>query len=301
MPRIHLGVAAAALVVALIAHPAWPQTLPGVKPGEMSKIVSKSPPEYPALAKQRGIQGNLLVAVTVSAKGEVNDVQLLAGPTELAAAAGAAVRQWKYEAYSIDGVPSAVTTTAFVLFRLASRPEPPDNMSELSTLADLYPLHEQCRFLIEGNRPDEAIEMCKQSAELSEKLPREEYSPYHILCWDEYAVFLLKQGRAAEALAGFDKECEYASRLLKTDDKSYGIAYWHRALAHQTLHDNAAAEADFVIAEKSLSAARSGGGDEVVRRNAGLALNKVLRQHASLLDSEGRSEDAERLRIQVKP
>jgi TonB family protein len=301
MAKIQLSLAVTALAAGLTAPPLWSQTLPGVKPEQMGKIESKAYPEYPAAAKQNGVQGNLLLAVTVSPKGGVDNVQLLAGPAELAGAAAAAVRQWKYQPYMLEGIPTAVQTTAFVMFRLENRAEPADNMPELKTLADLYPVHEQCRYLIEKGNIEEALETCKESADMSEHLPPQQYAAYHIFCWDEYAVLLLKQNRAADALTAFDKECDYAGRLLKSDDKSYGIAFWHRALAHQTLHDNAAADADFAVAEKSLSAAKSGSQDEVTRRNAELALNKVLRQHASLLDSEGQHVDAERLRIQVTP
>jgi TonB family protein len=299
MRRFFFGLFVLAVMAWSPVKRANAQTLPGAKPSEMGKRLSEANPTYPPAAKRQGIQGAVLLAVTVSEKGDVKDVQLLAGPPELAAAAADTVRQWRYAPYLLEGEPSAVITTAFVMFRLSDQPAFDDDRKNLDVLADLYPLHAQCRYLIEKKEAEEATETCRESAELSEQLPAKLFGGYHILSWDEYAVFLLKQDQAAEALAAFDKECGYAGKLLQTNDKTYGIAFWHRALAQQTLHQNAAADADFTTAEKSLAEAMTNQQDIVVRRNAELALNKVLSQHASLLDSEGRHEDAQKLRVRV--
>jgi TonB family protein len=58
--------------------------------------VHKVPPAYPAIARQMGISGTVIVTATVDASGKVIKAESTSGNKLLASAAIDAVKQWKF-------------------------------------------------------------------------------------------------------------------------------------------------------------------------------------------------------------
>lgn len=85
-------------------------------------LVKKVQPIYPPLARQARIQGTVVMLVSINKSGEVADVQLVSGHPMLAPAAIAAVKQWKYEPYLLNGEPADIQTTIQVNFTLSDKP-----------------------------------------------------------------------------------------------------------------------------------------------------------------------------------
>jgi TonB family protein len=90
-----------------------------VDAGEMQKHIERSvAPVYPEVARQAGIEGDVVLRVTVSSSGRVTDLTVIDGPPILARAAVGAVQQWRYQAPRMNGRPANVVTTLVVSFRL---------------------------------------------------------------------------------------------------------------------------------------------------------------------------------------
>jgi TonB family protein len=86
---------------------------------EMQKHLERSvAPVYPEVARQAGIEGDVVLRVSVSSAGRVTDLKILDGPPILARAAVEAVQQWQYQAPKMNGRPANVVTTLAVSFRL---------------------------------------------------------------------------------------------------------------------------------------------------------------------------------------
>lgn len=86
---------------------------------EMQKHLEHSvAPVYPDVARQAGIEGDVILRIYVSSTGQVTDIKLLDGTPILARAAMLAVQQWRYQAPRMDGRPTAVVTDLVVSFRL---------------------------------------------------------------------------------------------------------------------------------------------------------------------------------------
>jgi len=83
-----LQAAALALMVAL--------AMPGIA-AEARAVKSKAPPVYPEIARRMRISGEVKLSVTVSAEGNVTDVQPISGNRALTEAAEEAVRKWRFE------------------------------------------------------------------------------------------------------------------------------------------------------------------------------------------------------------
>jgi TonB family protein len=78
------------------------------------KLERRVEPEYPPLAKAAGIEGRVVLDVTVDADGTVSDIKVVGGHPLLVKAALDAVRQWKYAA----SAQLPATTTVTLQFRL---------------------------------------------------------------------------------------------------------------------------------------------------------------------------------------
>lgn len=79
----------------------------------------KSPsPAYPEAALKSKLDGDVVLEAVTDTRGNVIEVTWVDGHTMLADAAKAALKQWKYEPYYIDGKPHPVRFTVVVKFRL---------------------------------------------------------------------------------------------------------------------------------------------------------------------------------------
>jgi TonB family protein len=78
-------------------------------------LLKRVEPEYPKELQHRGIEGTVRLALTVSARGSVQAVEVMGGNPILAEAAEKAARGWVYS-------PSATTSTIEVSIPFAVRP-----------------------------------------------------------------------------------------------------------------------------------------------------------------------------------
>jgi protein TonB len=75
-------------------------------------------PQYPTEARAQKIQGVVTLDVQIGSEGVVHNIAVVDGNPLLAEAAVAAVRQWRYEPYAVDGRPVEMQTRIRVRFTL---------------------------------------------------------------------------------------------------------------------------------------------------------------------------------------
>jgi protein TonB len=73
---------------------------------------------YPSLARAQHIQGQVLVDALIDTNGRVSAMRVVSGPVLLHQAAMDALRQWKYQAATLDGKPVPMHLTVTIQFRL---------------------------------------------------------------------------------------------------------------------------------------------------------------------------------------
>jgi TonB family protein len=97
-------------------QPAAPVAIGGdVKPARM---ISSVPPIYPALAKTQHVAGDVRVDALVDVNGRVTTMKVVSGPSLLHQSAMDALRQWRYQAATLDGKPVPMHLTVTIQFRL---------------------------------------------------------------------------------------------------------------------------------------------------------------------------------------
>lgn len=79
-------------------------------------LVHKTVPLYPTIARSAGVAGTVVLDVTVSKLGVVENLRVVSGPSVLRQAALDAVNSWRYKPYLIAGEAVEVETTVSVAF-----------------------------------------------------------------------------------------------------------------------------------------------------------------------------------------
>jgi TonB family protein len=100
MRRVAFFVLAMALSANLPAQAAGAQEAAQ----SVRKVVERTAPIYPAIAKRTHVGGEVRVQVVIRANGTVKSVRALGGSPVLIDPALAAVRQWRFEAAAQESV-----------------------------------------------------------------------------------------------------------------------------------------------------------------------------------------------------
>jgi TonB family protein len=111
---------------------AFPDAPPDAQPVDLTSISFKSDkgavstarlmkkvwPHYPPDARERRIQGEVPLKVTIGKDGHVENLKATGGPIELQESAVDAVRQWVYRPFLVMGEPREVEVEVNVIFQL---------------------------------------------------------------------------------------------------------------------------------------------------------------------------------------
>jgi len=81
-------------------------------------LLNKVVPTYPPAAKKAKIQGTVVLSAVIGKDGNIENLRVLSGPSELQQSALDAVRQWTYKPYLLNGDPVEVLTTVNVVYML---------------------------------------------------------------------------------------------------------------------------------------------------------------------------------------
>jgi len=104
------------VAVPKVATPQRVRVSQGVSQG---LLIRKVQPNYPPLARQARIQGNVVLTAEISKDGSIENLRLVSGHPMLAPDAIEAVKQWKYKPYFLNGEPVEVETQVTVIFSLS--------------------------------------------------------------------------------------------------------------------------------------------------------------------------------------
>jgi protein TonB len=83
-----------------------------------AKLMNKVQPLYPPLARQTRISGTVRLHAIIGKNGQVEQLEVISGHPLLVQAALDAVKQWRYQATTLNGEPVEVDTTIDVIFSL---------------------------------------------------------------------------------------------------------------------------------------------------------------------------------------
>ena len=85
------------------------------------KVLNRVEPTYPPLANTTRVQGAVLLTVVIGKDGSIHQINVLSGHPLLVDAAVAAVKQWRYQPYVLNGEPVEIQSQISVAFTLSER------------------------------------------------------------------------------------------------------------------------------------------------------------------------------------
>ena len=103
-PRVG-SLLAAAFLAALLLGQGLAQDAPKkvTKAEGLAAVTSKVPPDYPVIAKQLKISGDVELEVLVAESGTVEKVNIVSGNPVLTRPATEALKKWKFAPFTADG------------------------------------------------------------------------------------------------------------------------------------------------------------------------------------------------------
>jgi TonB family protein len=81
-------------------------------------LIKKVQPVYPRNALAMRVEGSIELLATISKTGDITQVKVLSGDSQLTKAATEAVKQWKYKPYLLNGEPVEIQTQVTINFKL---------------------------------------------------------------------------------------------------------------------------------------------------------------------------------------
>jgi tetratricopeptide (TPR) repeat protein len=136
-----------------------------------------------------------------------------------------------------------------------------------------------------------SLDYCKQQRDLAEQYPPRQRMVDKMLAHDEYGIALAAFDHKKEALEEFDQEVALVPKAVKPGSAEWSTAYWHRAMIYAQLGENDKADRDYRAAEANFRKASFNSGEASAEKKR----RAILRQHAALLQKEGKTEAAHQL------
>jgi TonB family protein len=91
-----------------------------LSPGTADRVTKSVKPDYPVLAKQMKVQGAVVLDAQIDRTGNIEQLQVLSGPSILATAAREAVRQWRFKPFYEHGEPVETEARITVNFTIST-------------------------------------------------------------------------------------------------------------------------------------------------------------------------------------
>jgi hypothetical protein len=142
-----------------------------------------------------------------------------------------------------------------------------------------------------------AVTVCKAELDEAENAPASERMA-RIVAHDEYGVALLGVAhKPKQSLEAFDGAVALLpASTVKPDSLQWAVVFWHRATAYQQMEDWQRAAGDLKTAEDTFTAAiAAAAGDPTMIDHFRQLRQRVRKQHADVLDHQGKHSEAQRL------
>jgi TonB family protein len=247
------------------------------------RIVALSNPVYPPIAKKTGLQGKVVLKVTINSEGKVAQVNVISGHPMLVSSAMEAVRKWEYSPLVINGNRVSVTGIVEVPFKLM--PDVDYAKQELFS-QDYFKKSDRCRDLIKNQNFVEAESVCKSAVEIAEKLP-DTRSLERLGAYQLAGHSLYLQRKFQDALPFYKHELDIAEKTLEQHNSEFAYALRDVARALHGSGDFETSRIYYERAQASLILARDHIESEFLKNEYSKALRRILFEYAALLRQSG--------------
>ncbi len=243
---------------------------------------------YPEMAQIAHIQGYVNLRVTISETGEVTDVRPVFGHPLLVEAAVAALRQWRYSPFEIDGHPASVVTSVAIAFPSSLPPSIPENEQHKDKF---YGYLMSCTSLVTNRQAAKAEPLCRQAVAMSSELDARE-KLFRMEARKYLGHALLFQGKTREALQEYREELAIAQIESAGHEDELAEAYVNVGNAMRGSEDLAGASQQYTQAEQIYRHLGKGAVLKSLNNKGAYDFWHLLRDHAEILRQMGQPSAA---------
>ena len=136
-----------------------------------------------------------------------------------------------------------------------------------------------------------SLDYCKQQRDLADQYPPHMRLVDKMMAHDEYGIALAAFDHKEEALEEFNREVALVPKAVKPGSPEWSTAYWHRAMIYTQMGAVDKADRDYRAAEENFRKPSATADTAAVEKKR----RAILRQHAALLQKEGKTEAAHQL------
>jgi tetratricopeptide (TPR) repeat protein len=140
-----------------------------------------------------------------------------------------------------------------------------------------------------------SLDYCKQQRDLAEQYPPHLRLVDKMMAHDEYGIALAAFDHKQEALEEFNQEVLLVPKAVKPGSPEWSTAYWHRAMIYNQMGQIDKADRDYRAAEANFRKPSP----TADTASVGKKRRAILRQHAALLEKEGKPEAAHQLLLEA--
>jgi len=164
---------------------------------------------------------------------------------------------------------------------------------------DWFPVEQKCMDAVNAKAVPDALDNCKQTLDLSMKAGDLTRSTQlaRTGSYQLYGHALLLANKKQAALAQEYMAVDEVHKCLTDKDQEYAMPYFWRGVVEANLGQNDAALADYAVAEAThrLTIADL----PPMKEKYSQTLAAILKEHATLLDKMGRTDEAAKLRAEA--
>ena len=136
-----------------------------------------------------------------------------------------------------------------------------------------------------------SLDYCKQQRDLADQYPPQLRLVDKMMAHDEYGIALAAFDHKPEALEEFNQEISLVPKAVKPGSPEWSTAYWHRAMLYAQMGQIEKADHDYRSAEENFRKPSQSDDPASVEKKR----RTILRQHATLLQKQGKTEAAHQL------
>ena len=136
-----------------------------------------------------------------------------------------------------------------------------------------------------------SLDYCKQQRDLADQYPPHMRLLDKMMAHDEYGIALAAFDHKQEALEEFNQEVLLVPKAVKPGSPEWSTAYWHRAMLYAQMGQTDKADRDYRAAEDNFRKPSQFEDPAAVAKKR----RTILRQHAAMLQKEGKTEAAHQL------
>ena len=243
----------------------------------------------PPIAQAAHIYGPVIVEVLIDQKGNVTSARPLSGPLMLRQAAADIVQRYTFRPFLLNEEPSAVSAIISVNFT----PNGESKESDTESLIELLQAFENCdRKVNQAAPPADQVETCSKAAQLADALPADAHLPERGEVYVQYAIALIHDGNAAEAVDVGNKAIAVAQRQ-QSNFSGASAAYEVEGEALAVAGKLPEADKSLAKAESYQSKALHSPAGPQLKEHYSENMKALLQFHAKILTAMGNQKEAD--------